>query len=77
MKNPWLMKNPFLSMWLSGANAFWGAARGQSMAAGRSLLTVMAEENMRQVLRFWSGAFALAPPVAALKRRPGARKHRR
>ena len=76
MKNPWLMKNPFLSMWLSGANAFWGAARGQSMGAGRSLLTVMAEENMRQILRFWSGAFAPAPPVAAPKRRP-ARKQRR
>lgn len=77
MKNPWLMKNPFLSMWLSAANAFWGAARGQSMAAGTSLVNAMAEESMRQALRFWSGAFASAPQAAARKRHPGARKSRR
>ena len=27
MKNPWLKKNPFMSMWLSGANAITGKAR--------------------------------------------------
>ncbi|WP_316157752.1 hypothetical protein [Cupriavidus sp. BIC8F] len=32
MKNPWLKKNPMLSMWLSGANGVIGAARERAMA---------------------------------------------
>jgi hypothetical protein len=32
MSNPWLKKNPFMSMWLSGANAVAGAARGRATA---------------------------------------------
>ncbi len=32
MSNPWLKKNPFLSLWLSGANAIAGAARGRATA---------------------------------------------
>ena len=32
MSNPWMKKNPFLSMWLSGANAVAGAARGRIVA---------------------------------------------
>lgn len=31
--NPWLKKNPLLSIWLSTANAMMGAARGQAAAA--------------------------------------------
>ena len=31
--NPWLKKNPLLSIWLSSANAMLGAARGQTAAA--------------------------------------------
>ena len=31
--NPWLKKNPLLSIWLSTANAMMGAARGQVAAA--------------------------------------------
>lgn len=35
MKNPWLKKNPMLSMWLSGANAVAGAARSRVTAEGK------------------------------------------
>ncbi len=31
--NPWLKKNPLLSIWLSTANAMMGAARSQASAA--------------------------------------------
>ena len=31
--NPWLKKNPLLSLWLSAANAMLGVARGQMSAA--------------------------------------------
>ena len=33
MSNPWLKKNPFMSMWLSAANRAAGTFRGQANAA--------------------------------------------
>lgn len=56
MRNPWLKKNPFLSMWLSSANAVAGSARGRATAAAR-----------RATVAFW--AEALNPPKAK-KRKP-------
>ena len=35
MKNPWTKKNPFMSMWLSGANAVAGSVRGHATAAAK------------------------------------------
>ena len=32
MANPWLKKNPFMSMWLSTANRVAGTLRGQATA---------------------------------------------
>ena len=32
MKNPWLKKNPLMSLWQSGANKVAGAVRGQAAA---------------------------------------------
>ena len=49
MKNPWTKKNPFMSMWLSGANRVAGSARGQASAAAK-----------RQAVDFWMSA--LTPP---------------
>jgi hypothetical protein len=41
MTNPWLKKNPFMSMWLSGANAVAGSLRGHaSKQAKRQSATV-------------------------------------
>ena len=34
MSNPWLKKNPLMSMWMSGANAVMGAARSRATAEG-------------------------------------------
>jgi len=33
MTNPWLKKNPFMSLWLSSANKVMGRARGRATAA--------------------------------------------
>lgn len=33
MSNPWLKKNPFMSMWLSSANSVANSARGRITAA--------------------------------------------
>lgn len=44
MANPWLKKNPFMSVWLSAANRVAGSLRGQAMAqARRQVRTAVAE----------------------------------
>jgi hypothetical protein len=35
VSNPWLKKNPFLSMWLSSVNRAAGAVRGQATAQAK------------------------------------------
>lgn len=54
MANPWTKKNPLLSVWLSAANAWAGAARG-----------LMAAEARRQ----HKAAMKAASPGAARKKR--------
>ena len=55
MANPWLKKNPFMSLWLSTANRVAGSLRGQATAqVKRQVNTAFAE--------------ALSPPV--LKSKP-------
>lgn len=56
MANPMTKKNPFLSMWLSAANAWAGAARG--------LVTAEAKRQGKKAVAKASGR-----PAAAKKRR--------
>ncbi|MCB8745494.1 hypothetical protein LHU53_01085 [Rhodoferax sp. U2-2l] len=35
MANPWLKKNPFMSLWLSAANRAAGTLRGQATAQAK------------------------------------------
>lgn len=56
MKNPWTKKNPFMSMWLSGANSIANRARGQATAAARREAGAVASRGMGDVLDFWSKA---------------------
>ena len=53
MTNPWTKKNPLLSMWLSGANALAGRARGAGAAEAKRQQTSLA----KQAARLWSGAW--------------------
>lgn len=48
MANPWIKKNPFMSMWLRGANSVIGRARVQATAQAGAALT-------KQMSEFWSG----------------------
>ena len=68
MKNPWLKKNPFLSVWLSGANAIFGAARGTATASARRQSKALMDRSARQIVDFWTGGLAS---------KPGRRKRRR
>jgi hypothetical protein len=67
MKNPWIKKNPLLSMWLSGANAVAGSARSRATAEAKRQAATMMTHGVKQIARFWSGA--LTPPASAKKKK--------
>lgn len=56
MKSPWTKKNPFLSLWLSGANAVAGAVRSRASAEIKRQTRQAMREGMRQAVQFWTGA---------------------
>jgi hypothetical protein len=58
MKNPWLMKNPLMSIWLSSAHRVLGTARGTAVAAAKRQSATMMTDATRQALRFWTGGVA-------------------
>ena len=72
MSNPWLKKNPFMSMWLSGANKMMGTARGQATAAvkreANKASAAVTAAAAQQVTEFWTHPLS-RPQVAARKRR--------
>ncbi len=74
MKNPWLKKNPFMSMWLSGAYKVAGAARGLAAAAVKREATRAskdaAAEGTKQVLDFWGATAAGAAPKPKARPKP-------
>jgi hypothetical protein len=69
MTNPWLKKNPFMSLWLSGANRVAGSMRGQvSAQAKRQSATAMTNAT-KDMFNLWGGSFAASPPAKRKKRR--------
>jgi hypothetical protein len=52
--NPWTKKNPFLSMFLSGANATAGRARGLSLQQARRIQSGAMKAAMKQATGGWS-----------------------
>ena len=61
MKNPWTKKNPLMSMWLSGANAVAGSARGRATAAGKRQAATLMSQGAKQLAALWTGGLASAP----------------
>lgn len=61
MKNPWTRKNPYLSMWLSGANAIAGTARARATAEVRRQTATMMTQSSRQLAELWGEALGLPP----------------
>ncbi|HET8727433.1 MAG TPA: hypothetical protein VFO41_07980 [Alphaproteobacteria bacterium] len=61
--------NPYLSLWLSAANAWTGAARGFWMAELRRQQTALMTEMMQQTMRLWTGAWLVPPTQEESKRR--------
>ena len=53
------MKNPWLSLWLSTANAWAGAARGFWIAEMQRQQTAMTNRLIEQTYRFWMQPWSL------------------
>jgi hypothetical protein len=62
-----VLPNPWMSAWLSAANAWVGAARGFWTADMHRQQTSMMNEMARQVVRFWQGS-SMVPPAEKRKR---------
>jgi hypothetical protein len=62
MGNPWLKKNPYLSLWLSGVNAMAGAAQGQARNAARRRATAATREMSQAVMDAWLAPFTTPKP---------------
>lgn len=62
MANPWGRKNPFLSMMLSGANAWAGAARGIMTGQAKRQQAATARQGAKQVGDFWTAALTGRAP---------------
>jgi hypothetical protein len=56
MSNPWLKKNPFMSMWLSSANRIAGSLRGQATAEVNRQLRAAATEATSENIKLRSAA---------------------
>jgi hypothetical protein len=68
MRNPWVKKNPYLSMWLSASNAAMGAASGHSMVQAKRQQAA-ANAAARQIAEFWSAAMFGVSHKAKKRRR--------
>ena len=55
MSNPWLKKNPFMSMWLSGANSVANSARGQLAAEAKRQSSAAITKATSDMLVAWPG----------------------
>ena len=60
MTNPWFKKNPLLSMWMSGANAMLGSARGLASAEAKRQAMAMTANATKQTMRFWTSVLTPA-----------------
>ncbi|MFZ1640668.1 MAG: hypothetical protein WAV07_04370 [Candidatus Contendobacter sp.] len=69
MTNPWLKKNPFMSLWLSGANAVAGSMRGHAAAQAKRQTAAATTNATRGILNLWTGALAPSPPAKRKKNR--------
>jgi hypothetical protein len=58
-----------MSLWLSAANAWAGAARSFWTAEMRRQQSAMINEMTRQMVRFWAGAWAQPSSNARNRRR--------
>ena len=64
MSNPWLKKNPFMSMWLSGANSVASSARGRIAAEAKRQSTTAVNKAASDMVGLWTDAMTKPTPPA-------------
>jgi len=69
MPNPFLKKNPFMSMWLSAANRAAGTLRGQATAQAKRQINAAVTKATNDNLKTLLGGTAPASSKAKPKRR--------
>ena len=69
MSNPWLKKNPFMSMWLSGANSVANSARVRIAAEAKRQSKVAAKKTASDVFTIWADAMSGSPAVKHKRKR--------
>lgn len=69
MPNPWLKKNPFMSMWLSGVNRMAGTMRGQATAQTKRQISAAVTKATNDNLKTLLGGTLPAAPTAKPKKR--------
>lgn len=65
MSIPLSKKNPFMSLWLSGANKATATGKGLLAAAARKQQSAMVRDATKMTQDFWSG---ILTPSASRKR---------
>jgi len=71
MSNPWLKRNPFMSMWLSGANSVANSARGRIAADAKRQSSAGISKATSDMFGAWPG-FTTASTKTRMKTRfPG------
>ena len=61
------MNNPWMSLWLSGANAMRGSASSQAASVGRKQMDVMASKVAEDMLNLWFSAWV--PPASRYRKK--------
>jgi len=69
MSNPWLKKNPFMSMWLSGANSVANSARGRIANEAKRQSTTAITKATSDMFSLWTGAMTSATAPNRKKKR--------
>ena len=71
MSNPWLKKNPFMSIWLSGAHSIANAARGRIAAEAKRQSSAAITKAASDIFGSWPGFDASVTPKRKKNRFPG------
>jgi hypothetical protein len=73
MSNPWLKKNPFMSMWMSSANRVAGSMRGRVAGEAKRQSAQATRQAGNDWIKLWTGAATAAlsssPPAKRKKSR--------
>ncbi|RQP22704.1 hypothetical protein [Piscinibacter terrae] len=69
MANPWLKKNPFMSMWLSSVNAAAGSMRGHALGQAKRQASTAMTQGANNIFEAWAAALVPKPPAKSRKRK--------